>query len=64
MYLCDRDIGFTSFYNVGKHTALRRKSKDRLDRYQDNVFEWSDVSTSRLLSLFAHTMQIQPSVLV
>ena len=32
-----------------KHTTLRRKSKDGLAQNQDNVFEWSDMSTRRLL---------------
>ena len=32
-----------------KHTALRRKSKDWLARNQDNVSEWSDMSTHGLL---------------
>ena len=32
-----------------KHTALRRKSKDWLVRNQNNVSEWSDMSTRGLL---------------
>jgi hypothetical protein len=32
-----------------KHTAVRRKSKDWLARNQDNVSEWSDMSTHGLL---------------
>ena len=32
-----------------KHAALRRKSKDWLARNQNNVSEWSDMSTRRLL---------------
>ena len=32
-----------------KHAALRRKSKDRLVRNQDNMSEWSDMSTRELL---------------
>jgi hypothetical protein len=32
-----------------KHAAFRRKSKDRLVRNQNNVFEWSDMSTHGLL---------------
>jgi hypothetical protein len=30
-------------------TALRRKSKDKLTRSQDNVSEWGDMSIRRLL---------------
>jgi hypothetical protein len=32
-----------------KHAALRIKSKDWLVRNQDNVYEWSDMSTRGLL---------------
>jgi hypothetical protein len=41
------DRGFELFFT--KHTTLRRKSKDRLARNQNNVFEWSDMSTRGLL---------------
>ena len=34
---------------TGKHAALRRKSKDWLARIQNNVSEWSDMSTRGLL---------------
>ena len=34
-----------------KQAALRRKSKDSLARNQDNVSEWSDMSTRRLASV-------------
>ena len=47
-----------------KHAALRRKSKDWLARNQNNVSEWSDVSTLRLLFQLASTIKIQISVLV
>ena len=48
--------GQTKEYKIGiccfsaKNAALRRKSKDWLARNQNNVSEWSDIST-RLLSL-------------
>ena len=32
-----------------KHSAFRRKSKDWLAANQDNVSEWSNISTRRLL---------------
>ena len=44
--------GQTRDYKIGiccfsaKHAALRRKSKDWLARNQDNVSEWSDISTA------------------
>ena len=47
--------GQTKGYNndfccfFANHAALRRKSKDCLDRNQDNVSEWSDMSIRRLL---------------
>jgi hypothetical protein len=42
----DYEIGICCFST--KHTALRRKSKDRLARNQNNVSEWSDISTHGL----------------
>jgi hypothetical protein len=42
-------------YNIGiccfstKHSALRSKSKDWLARNQNNVSEWSDMSTQRIV---------------
>ena len=47
--------GQTKDYKLGiccfsaKHAVLRRKSKDWLARYQNNVSEWSDMSTRGLL---------------
>ena len=47
--------GQTKDYEIGicclsvQHAALRRKSKDWLARNQDNVSEWSDMSTRGLL---------------
>ena len=47
--------GQTKDYKIGmccfsaKHAALRRKSKDWLARKQNNVSEWSNISTRRLL---------------
>jgi hypothetical protein len=47
-----------------KHAAIRKKSKDWLVRNQDNVWEWGDMSTHRLLFQWANTIKIQLSVLV
>ena len=47
-----------------KHTALRRKSKDWLAQNQNNVSEWSDISTRRLLFHGASIIKIQLSVLI
>ena len=47
--------GQTEDYKIGicclsaMHAALRGKSKDWLSRNQNNVSEWSDMSTCRLL---------------
>ena len=47
--------GQTKDYKIGiccfsaKHTALREKSKDWLARNQNNVSEWSDISTRGIL---------------
>ena len=43
----DNKIGICCF--SAKHAALRRKSKDGLTRNQNNVSEWSDMSTRGLL---------------
>ena len=43
----DLKIGICSF--SVKHAALRRKSKDCLIQNQNNVSEWSDMSTRKLL---------------
>jgi hypothetical protein len=47
--------GQTKDYTIGicffstKHAALRRKGKDWLDRNQNNVSEWGNMSTCGLL---------------
>ena len=43
----DCKIGICCF--SAKHAGLRRKSKDWLARNQNNVSEWSDMSTRGLL---------------
>ena len=43
----DYKIGICCFN--AKHAALQRKSKDWLARNQNNVSEWSDISTRGLL---------------
>ena len=53
-------IGICCF--SAKHAALRRKSKDGLARNQNNVSEWSNMST-RVLQR-ANTIKIQVSVLI
>jgi hypothetical protein len=58
----DYKIGICCFF--AKHAALMWKSKDWLARNQNNVSEWSDMSTRRLLFQWANTLKIQISVLV
>ena len=49
--------GQTNYYKIGiccfsaKHAAIRRKSKYWLVQNQDNVSEWSDMSTRGLVSV-------------
>ena len=51
----DSRSGQTKDYKIGiccfsaKHVALRRKSKDWFAQNQNNVSEWSDMSTRGLL---------------
>jgi predicted LPLAT superfamily acyltransferase len=54
---------FIIFYPLTT-TALRNKSKDWLARNQNNVSEWSDMSTRGLLFQWASTIKIQLNVLV
>jgi hypothetical protein len=51
------------FFSV-KHAVLSSKSKYWLARDQNNVTEWSDMSTRGLLFQWASTITIQLSVLV
>jgi hypothetical protein len=58
----DWKIGMCCF--SAKQAALSSKSKDWLARNQDNVSEWSDMSTCDLLFQWVSTIKIQLSVLV
>ena len=49
---------------TAKHTTLRSKNKDWLAWNQNNMSEWSNMSTSELLFQLPTTMKIQLSVLV
>ena len=59
--------GHTKDYQIGiwcfsaEHAALMRKSKDWLSPNQDNVSEWSYMSTRSLLFQWASTIRNQPS---
>ena len=50
----DYKIGICCFF--AKYAALRRKNKDWLGRNQNNVPEWSDMSTCGLLFQWASTI--------
>jgi hypothetical protein len=58
-------LGQTKDYKIGiccffaKYAALRSMSKDWLARNQNNVSEWSDMSTRGLLFQQANTIKIQ-----
>ena len=62
--------GQTKDYKIGiccfsaKHAALRSKSKDWLARNQNNVSEWSDMSTRGLLFRWASTKKKTISMVV
>ena len=58
----DFKIGICCF--SAKHVALKRKDKDWSARNQNNVSEWSDMSTRELLFQWANTIKIQLGVLV
>ena len=58
----DYKIGICCFSS--KHAVWRRKSKVWLARNQDNVSQWGDMSTHRLLFQWSSTIKIQLSVLV
>jgi len=66
----DPQSGQTKNYKIGiccfsaKQTTLRRKSKDWSTRNQNNVSEWNDMSTRRLLFQWARTLKIHLGVLV
>ena len=72
---CDLlDFELTTFVMIGtdssdiccfstKYTVLKSKNKDWLARNQDNVSEWSDMSTRGLLFQWASTIKIQLSLL-
>ena len=46
-----KDYKIDMCYFSAKHPALRRKSKDWLAQNQNNVSEWSDMSTCGLVSV-------------
>ena len=54
-------VGISCF--SAEHAAIRSKSKDWFARYQDNVSEFSDIYTHRLLFRWASTIIIQVFVL-
>ena len=53
----DYEIGICCF--SANHRVLRRNSKDCLARNQDNVSEWSDMSTHGQLFQWVSTIKIQ-----
>ena len=63
-------LGKTKDYRIGicwftpKDAALRRKNKDWLAQNQNNVSEWSDMSTQGLLFQCVGTIKFQLNVLV
>jgi len=66
----DREFGQTKDHKLVMccfsvlHATLRRNIKDWLARNQDNVPQWSDISTRGLLLQWASTITIQLNVFV
>jgi len=58
-----KDYKIDICYFSAKHTALRRKTKDWLAGNQNNVSEWTDMSTRRLLFQRPSSIKIILSVL-
>ena len=58
----DFTIGICCF--SAKHTASKSKNKDLLAQNQNNVSEWSEMSTRGLLFQWSSTMQFQLNVLI
>ena len=63
-------LGQTKYYIINiccysaEHATLKGKNKDCLVRNQDNMSDWSDMSTRRLLFQWTSTIKIQLSMLV
>jgi hypothetical protein len=57
-----KDYKISICYFSAKQAALRRNSKYWWTRNQNNVSEWSDISTRRLLFQWASTIKNQLSV--
>ena len=53
----------TKDYKIGKNAALRNKNKEWSGQNQNNVSEWNDISTHRLLFQWTSTLNIQLRVL-
>ena len=58
----DNNFGHEKITIVVDNIPLRRKSKDWLAWNQNNVSEWSDMSTRGLLFQWAGTIKIQLNV--
>ena len=59
-----KDYEICICYLSTKYAALRSKSKDWLLWNMDNVSEWSNISTCRLLFQWASTIKVQLSLLI
>jgi hypothetical protein len=53
----------TKDYKIGKNAALMSKNKEWSGQNQNNVSEWNDISTHRLLFQWTSTLKIQLRVL-
>ena len=57
---CKHDI----YWFSSKNTTLRRRDKEWLAQNQDNLSEWSDTSSRRMLFQWAATIKIKLTMLV
>ena len=49
---------------TGNHTTLRRKGKHLLAQNSDNVSEWKDMPTNRLLAQFSVFVEYKADIII
>jgi len=59
-----KDCKHGIYWFSSKNTTLRRRDKEWLAQNQDNLSEWSDTSSRRMLFQWAATIKIKLSMLV
>ena len=59
----NKDYKIDIWYLSVQHAVLRSKNKEWLAQNQDNIFEWYDMTTRRLLCQWMKTAKIYLSML-